>query len=87
MTVNQLKKKLHNAIDENENEALLKAINLLLKSESRHAELVIPGKPMTEETLRGLVQESEADYKAGYFYTHDEVLELAKQWKKKKPTK
>lgn len=84
MTVAQLKKKLHSAIDASENEALLKAINELLSKNLRHAELLLPGKPMTENTLKSIVAEAEAEYKAGNSYSHDEILKMTKQWGKKK---
>lgn len=87
MTVPQLKKQLHDAIDDTENEALLKAINALLASGAKHPELILPGEPMSEETFISLVNEAEEDYKAGKYFSHEDVLKEVAKWGKKKSTK
>jgi hypothetical protein len=73
----QIKKELHQLIDNCENEILTEAKDLL-QSESAN-----DWWDELSETDKDLLMESEKEYEKGKFITHASLMQEFKEWKKK----
>jgi GTPase SAR1 family protein len=71
-----IKQELHQLIDKCENELLLEDAKELLQSSGDWWEEL-------SDTDKGLVMESEKQYKKGEYINHDELMKRFEEWKKK----
>ena len=74
----ELKKELHQLIDNCDNEVLLAEAKELLQS----ADVKDWWDELTEED-KNLVMESESEYEKGNFINHAELMQQFEEWKKK----
>lgn len=82
MANKELKKELHEKIDTIEDDGILEKIKELIQLEIITSQAGDGLKPYTHEEVLSFLAESEAQYKNGEYYTHEQVTELVKQWKK-----
>ena len=74
----QIKKELHQLIENCENKTLLTEAKELLQSE-----LANDWWDELSDTDKNLLMESEAEYEKGKFISHDKLMQEIKEWKKK----
>ena len=83
MATNNLKQELHKTIDTIDEDEILQRIKEHIDLEIITSKLGENLKPYTQKEFIAMLQESEEQYKRGYFYTHEEVKDIIKGWRTK----
>jgi len=86
MTKTNLKKRVHQYIDQIDDDHTLRIVHAMLaehvKAKNEEDDEIvgnIAGKPLTRGALKKRLKESERDYKEGRVYSHEEVVALFKK--------
>lgn len=74
----QIREELYQYIEEAD-ARLLKMLYAVAK-EYTHDEYTLPGKPMSQETLKSRIQDSKSRIKAGQFTTHEDLEKEMEEW-------